>query len=148
MVGPNLNQVTIRRTDDWLMNWLEDPSAVKPGTLMPKFAWTEGDREALIAFLHQLAKPVDKDNLLKGGGSQAEIGEKLVKAYQCFACHAIAGEAGRALYPDLTTVKQRRDPDWEKSWLADPAKLKPQTFMPNFHLSPAEIDAIVSYLYR
>lgn len=56
--------------------------------------------------------------------------------------------AGRPLYPDLTTVKLRRTPAREKRWLAKPEALKPGTFMPNFHLSEADIDAIVAYLFQ
>lgn len=146
VVGPDLDQTTLRHSDEWLRLWLADPLTVKPRTLMPKFPLTKGERGAVITYLHGLAKPVAKDKLLALGGAKA--GEALITAYECFACHKVAGQPGRAIYPDLTTLKQRRDPDWEKTWLKDPAAVKPGTFMPNFRLSAEEIEAIVAYLYR
>lgn len=148
MVGPGLNQVTIRRTDEWLRNWLENPAAVKSGTFMPKFDWEDGEIEAVIAYLKQLAVPVDAGVILKGSGDGTKAGRVLIEAYQCYACHKVVDQPGRAMYPDLTTVKERRDASWEKIWLADPQKVKPGTFMPNFNLSEEAIKAIVDYLYK
>ena len=147
-VGPNLNQVALRRSEQWLLEWLNNPSAVKPGTLMPQFAWAPGEHEAVIAYLKQFAQPVDKAAILKRDGPTAAAGEALIRAYQCFACHKLAGEPGRALYPDLTTVKERHDQAWEKNWLKDPQAIKPGTFMPQFNFSEDEIEAIVAFLYR
>jgi cytochrome c2 len=148
MVGPDLNQVTIRRTDEWLRKWLENPAAVKPGTFMPKFDWEAGEIEAVIAYMKQLVVPVDAGALLKESGGGIKAGRVLIEAYQCYACHEVAEQPGRALYPDLTTVKGRRDAAWEKTWLTDPQQVTPGTFMPNFHLSEEAIRAIVDYLYK
>ncbi|MFN0318262.1 MAG: c-type cytochrome [Burkholderiales bacterium] len=144
-VGPDLNQVTLRRDTAWLMRWLENPSVLKPGTLMPAFAWELGERDAVIAYLRTFATPVDKTKLLARRGAKA--GRALIEAYQCFACHKVAEHPGRAIYPDLTNVGQRRDRAWERRWLAAPEAVIPGTFMPNFGLSSEEIEAIVSYLY-
>lgn len=147
-VGPDLNQVSIRRTEDWLLRWLADPAAMKPDTMMLTFDWQAGEREALIAYLRALAQPVDADAILARTGGGAAGGKALIEAYQCHACHKVAGEEGRALYPDLDTIAERRDAAWERRWLADPQAVKPGTFMPTFGFSDAEIDAIVEFLYR
>lgn len=148
MIGPELDQVTLRRSRDWIFRWLGDPARMKPGTLMPKFPWQTDEREALIAYLRQFAVPVDGPAIVKAKGRTPAAGEALVKAYRCQECHRVETAEGRPLYPDLTTVKQRRTPAWEKRWLAKPEALIPGTFMPNFHLSEAEIDAIVAYLFQ
>ncbi|MDF1589131.1 MAG: c-type cytochrome [Gammaproteobacteria bacterium] len=148
IVGPNLNQVTIRRDKQWLMDWLKDPATIKQGTLMPKFDWKPGDREAVIDYLASFATQVDGDAIIAQKGKDENAGKALIQAYQCAACHKVAGEPGRMLFPDLTTVKERRTPEWERNWLKDPQAIKPGTFMPNFHLSDDEIQAITSYLYR
>ncbi|MDT8310850.1 MAG: c-type cytochrome [Methylophaga sp.] len=148
IVGPNLNQVTIRRDKQWLMDWLDDPAAIKQGTLMPRFDWKPGDREAVIDYLASLATPVDGDAIIAQEGNGEKAGKALIQAYQCAACHKVADEQGRMMFPDLTTVKERRTPEWERNWLKDPQAIKPGTFMPNFHLSDDEIKAITSYLYR
>ena len=98
----------------------------------------------VIAYLISLQEPVDKS------GS----GEQLVKEYDCRACHKIGdiaqggleGPAWRDRFPDLTRVGGKIKPEWEKVWLKDPQKIRPGTYMPNFHLTDKEIDAIVKYL--
>jgi len=147
-VGPELDQVTLRRSRDWIFRWLGDPASMKPGTLMPKFPWQAGEREALVAYLRQFAVPVDGPAIVREKGRTPEAGEALVKAYGCRACHQVGTAAGRPLYPDLTTVRLRRTPAWEKRWLAKPDAIKPGTFMPDFHFSEGEIDAIVAYLFQ
>lgn len=147
-VGPELDQVTLRRSGDWVFRWLGDPASMKPGTLMPKFPWQAGEREALIVYLRQFAVPVDGPAIVKEKGRTPEAGETLVKAYGCRACHQVGTAAGRPLYPDLTTVRLRRTPAWEKRWLANPDAIKPGTFMPDFHFSEGEIDAIAAYLFQ
>ncbi len=130
------------------MDWLDEPGAIKQGTLMPRFDWKPGDREAVIDYLTTLATPVDSDAIIAREGKGEKGGKALIHAYQCAACHKVADEQGRMMFPDLTTVKDRRTPDWERNWLKDPQSIKPGTFMPNFDLSDEEIEAIISYLYR
>lgn len=114
LVGPNLNQVTVRRSDKWLLKWLIDPAAVKPGTLMPKFELDVGEREAIVSYLKQLATPVPSQAIFAEHGHNANAGKALIQAYQCFACHKILNQTGRMIYPDLLTVKERRTAKWEK----------------------------------
>lgn len=148
VVGPALDQVTLRRSPAWLARWLDDPARTRPGTLMPRFPWQPGDIEAMVAYLGRFATPVNGAALVEARGRTPETGANLVQAYGCGACHRVGTEAGRALYPDLTTLAARRSPAWERRWLADPEALIPGTFMPDFHLSEGEIEAIVVYLYR
>lgn len=62
-VGPDLTDFGSRttlaagmlaNTPENLAAWLRDPQGVKPGALMPKLPLSDGDVEALIAFLHSL----------------------------------------------------------------------------------------------
>lgn len=53
-VGPELNGVTSRYSEDWLRTWLQDPQAVRPGSRMPNFRFTEGEIGAVIEFLKTL----------------------------------------------------------------------------------------------
>lgn len=46
---PNLTHVKI--DEDYLRRWLHDPKAVKPGTEMPNLNLSDGEVEALVAFL-------------------------------------------------------------------------------------------------
>lgn len=62
-VGPNLTGVGSRttiaagmldNTDENLARWLENPVAVKPGSLMPNYNLTKEEIEALVAYLRGL----------------------------------------------------------------------------------------------
>ena len=144
-VGPILNYVGLRREEEWLRRWVADPQEVKPGTKMPKFDFTPQELEALVGFFGRMTKTVDSDPILAGSDPPAGKGEKLFQAYDCLACHRI-GREGRFVGPDLTWVGLRKTPAWERLWLHDPAAFKSDTFMPNFHLSAREIDALTAYL--
>lgn len=148
MVGPALDQVMLRRPKDWLRKWLSDPAAMKPGTLMVEFDWSEEEFRAIFAYLAQFQTPVDGAAILAHEKNTARAGEMLIEAYQCGACHKVTDQSGRPIYPELTTVKDRRTPEWEKQWLKDPQLVKPGTFMPTFGFSAEEINAIVDYLYQ
>jgi nitric oxide reductase subunit C len=50
-VGPALDGVGSRRDAEYLNRWLRDPSAVKPGTQMPKLPLEEGQIAELVTFL-------------------------------------------------------------------------------------------------
>jgi mono/diheme cytochrome c family protein len=77
---------------------------------------------------------------------------------QCIACHAIQGVANATndAGPNLTHLQSRdcmvgcildpHNPDDLRRWLEDPAALKEGAKMPNYHLTPDEIDALVAYL--
>jgi mono/diheme cytochrome c family protein len=75
-------------------------------------------------------------------------GEQVVQQYNCRDCHRIGGE-GALKAPNLAGVTLRiNDPVHVtlRLWLQNPKAVKPNTAMPNFHLSGSEIDAILAYL--
>jgi len=53
-VGPALAGVGNRLTAGWIYRWLQDPEAVRPGTLMPNFNLKEDEARDLAAFLMTL----------------------------------------------------------------------------------------------
>ncbi|MBI3757308.1 MAG: cytochrome c, partial [Deltaproteobacteria bacterium] len=38
-VGPDLSNIGLRRSQDWLVRWLEDPTLFRPSSGMPGFTW-------------------------------------------------------------------------------------------------------------
>ncbi len=74
----------------------------------------------------------------------------------CIACHAIRGTPAAAVGgPDLTHFASRDcfagctlevNEDNLRRWLADPGAVKAGALMPDYQLSPEEIDALVAYL--
>lgn len=144
-VGAILNQVGLRRDREWLIRWLKDPAAMKPGTAMPKVELPNNELNKLIDELLRISRPVDAKKILSETALPEKAGEKLMRAYDCYACHRIGNE-GRFVGPDLTWINFRKSAVWERNWLKNPETFKPGTFMPNFHLTDPELDAIVAYL--
>lgn len=144
-VGPDLTNLGLRRSKEWLVRWLEDPTLFRPSSGMPGFSWkSEQEIHDIIAYLDTFKQPVDKEKILKEK-NLIKAGEKLVKAYDCRACHKI-GTGGIDIYPDLTHIGRKLRPEWDKKFLKNPADWDPFTYMPNFNLSDREINAIVAYL--
>lgn len=145
-VGPILNVVGLRRTADWLDAWLQDPNAVKPGTKMPKFPFTDEERRLAVSYLSKLKRPLRTGEILASDGTAEEKGARLFADYDCYACHRIADQ-GRFVGPDLTWVGLRKPQDWERIWLADPPGFKPDTFMPDFHIPEPAVESLAAFLH-
>ena len=145
-VGPVLNQVGRRRSEDWIRRWLTNPQAVKPGTKMPTFVFTPAEFEEVVAHLSRMSMPVDRDGILAGPGSLEDKGRALFQGYDCYACHRVGSE-GRFVGPDLTWVGTRKTEAWERRWLHDPAAFTPGTFMPNFRLTDGEVEALAAFVH-
>ncbi len=75
----------------------------------------------------------------------------------CVACHAIGGvtESPRNVGPDLTHFASREtfagalfetNEANLAAWIDDPSAVKPGSLMPDYNLSPEQIDAVVAYL--
>jgi len=145
-VGPILNQIANRRSEEWLRTWFKDPNSIKSGTKMPNFQFSEPELDALLAYLLKMKRDVDGDAILRKYKDPAKAGEALFEALDCYACHRI-GDQGRFVGPNLTWIGVRKSREWEATWLKDPTAYKPATFMPNFHLSSAEIEALTAFLH-
>ena len=145
LVGPDLTNVLLRRSKERLVRWLEDPTLFRPSSGMPIFAWnSQQEIYDIIAYLDTLKTPVNSREILKEK-NPVKAGERLVRAYDCRACHTIV-DGGIDIYPNLTHAGKKLRPEWDKAFLKDPQAWDPYTFMPNFYLSDEEIEAIVSYI--
>jgi cytochrome c oxidase subunit 2 len=83
--------------------------------------------------------------------SEADYGQALFSAKGCASCHHHAAVAASGLgegssFPDLTTY--RWTADYLRTWLKDPAAIKPATDMPNLGLKRDEIEALIAFLAR
>lgn len=145
-VGPILNMVGLRRSSEWIDTWLKEPNAVKPGTKMPKFPFTEEERKLAVDYLTKMKRPLRTAEIVDQGKPPAETGRELFLDYDCLACHRI-GDEGRFVGPDLTWVGIRKPEDWERIWLTSPPAFKPDTFMPDFHLPQEAVRPLAAYLH-
>ncbi len=92
-----------------------------------------------------IARPRWYLNLTKRVEISPETGAALVEKYECRKCHIVGGQG--ALYaPNLDKSITYLTNEALTTWLADPRAMRPNTPMPNFHLSDSEIQAILLYL--
>lgn len=105
-----------------------------------------------FALRDQLPQPVlaESEAVALSAIAPEAVGEALFVAKGCIQCHTNDNVTMAAnlfeIGPDLTFVK--RPSEYLKAWLADPTSLKPDTQMPNLHLSAAEIDTLVAFLQQ
>lgn len=80
--------------------------------------------------------------LLKQDQKQILEGKKLFQQYNCIACHQIYGLGGY-IGPDLTTAwsDKHRGEAYMRAML-----LSGGSRMPNFHFTPPQVEALLSYL--
>ena len=74
-------------------------------------------------------------------------GRKDLAIRGCTGCHVIPGIAPPDHAPELDGLRDKVKPDWVRAWLANPAKIDARHKMPTFRLAPAEIEALVAYLW-
>jgi mono/diheme cytochrome c family protein len=164
---------------NWHLQHLTHAETVSPGTAMPDFDFEPADARALALLLLSWRRQSFPPRYLPGPATAetagtpkaprqpaaapeiagAEKGREIFLTRGCNSCHGVG--AGTVIGPDLKAVGTRRDADWLRRWLADPAAMIraypdlgswPAGYggivMPNQNLSTTEIDALVTYLEK
>ena len=134
-----------RRDPEWLAGHLADPEVIAPGVRpVPKGGPARGDIRAMVSYLRTLrAEPLPPD------ADPDAPAAALVFARSCSFCHRMDGEGGTA-GPDLSHIGVRRDAEWLREWIRDPARIDVVASMPAFNrrLSDDDIGALSGYLSR
>ena len=73
-------------------------------------------------------------------------GRKLFYAMNCYGCHKIDGMSEGTLGPDLTEVGHKFKIDYLWESIVEPRANLATSFMPNFHLADADVEALVIFL--
>ena len=148
--APLLSNLGERHTPEFLLAWIQDPHAFRPGSLMPKVfpgdvAKPDARAVDLAAYLAAqgtpaASKPIEPAQAALGGALFANLG--------CIACHTepgvAAADAGQRIPLAHVTAKWR--PAALVDYLKDPAKTYRATGMPNFRLSDTEASQLAAYL--
>jgi cytochrome c2 len=161
---------------DWHVQHLTHAETVSPGTAMPDFDFEPAEARALALLLLSWRRQSFPPRYLPGASAAvavaapkpapaapppevagAEAGRQVFVTRGCVSCHGVG--AGTVIGPDLKGVSGRRDADWLRRWLADPAATLraypdlatwPAQYgnivMPNQNLSTREIEALLGYL--
>jgi ubiquinol-cytochrome c reductase cytochrome b subunit len=143
-VGPNLATAREHKNAAWMIKHFKNPNQVVPGSNMPPILLSDAKLNALASFLLKLtpenadATASVPDNLVRGA--------QIYEAQGCGNCHMVNG-AGAKLGPPLNGLSHRRNQPWVEQHFANPAALSPGSIMPPAQFSPADMHAIVNYLF-
>lgn len=162
VVGPPLDHVVTRRNEDWLMSHFRDPSTTSPGSVMPRFGFSDAEAASLILFLHQ----VHEEGPVTAETTPESRGAMLYKRYGCRGCHGANGSGGvfnrnsesGEQVPPLLYVKEGYTRDELRDRIRDGVptvgKLEPEGPAPPLvmagfgdRLSDGQIDDLISYLF-
>jgi mono/diheme cytochrome c family protein len=164
-IGPALDDVGLRRAPEWMIQHFRDPQAVSPGTVMPRFGFTEAEARALTDFLVHLRdqKVAFSIPALMG---PVERGREVFAKYGCIGCHGPDGKGGvpnpnaktAEQVPALTNVADGyTKPELKKLIFngqreiasLDPKRPAPPLYMPAWGSTIKEIEAddLVAFLF-
>ena len=164
-VGPALDDVGLRRTPEWMVQHFRDPQSVTPGSVMPKFGFTETEAKALTDFLMHL-REYKIASSLPSLLSPMERGHEVFRKYGCAGCHGQEAKGGvpnpnsktSELVPDLLKVaegytkaelKTRIMNGQREIAVLDPKRPPPPLYMPAWGntIPEAQINDLVEYLF-
>jgi mono/diheme cytochrome c family protein len=164
-VGPVLDDVALRRKPEWMMQHFRDPQSVSPGSVMPRFGFTEAEARALTEFLLHLR---DQQVALSIPSfmSPGDRGREVFRKYGCAGCHGPEGKGGvpnrnaktAQQIPALTYVGDSYTKAELKKFILngqrdiaplDPNQPPPPLYMPAWGstIKDAEADDLVAYLF-
>lgn len=145
MDAPSFKGIGARRGFAWMAKWISDPSAVRPGTAMPKMFHgpeAQANSEAIAAYLASLGGDVPA---AKGG--DAEVGKALYEKLLCSACHNPPdGAENVPTKISQKQVKAKFKPGALAAFLQKPAEHFAWIRMPDFHLSAEEASNLSAFL--
>lgn len=145
-IGPNLNVLGRKVYAEWVPLWLKDPHAFRPATKMPNMLLPDTERQAISAYLLQVANSPAAGATSPGfPAAEVAAGKELFETVGCQACHSVHGR-GSNFAPDLSRVGEKVRPSYLVEWLRDPARIQPGATMPNLRLSDSEIRQLAAYL--
>ena len=167
--GPDLFYAGNKYRKEWLESWLQKPQRIRPAgefygdhikpgakgdeidpsTLTDHVALSHEDAEAVANELMKL-KPHDdliaKEKIDNGTVSR-QMGEMAFdKFLGCMACHRIEADYGGLSGPEVYTAGKRLQPEFIASYIRSPQAWDPKIWMPNKHVTDANIQKLVHYL--
>jgi len=164
-IGPALDDVGLRRSPEWMVQHFRDPQTVSPGTVMPRFGFTEAEARALTEFLLHL-RDQKMALTLPSLMSPVERGREVFRTYGCVGCHGPEGKGGvpnpnaktAEQVPALIYVADGYTRGELKKLVVngqreitplDPKRPPPPLYMPAWGatIKEAEIDDLVEYLF-
>lgn len=171
--GPPLTNIFHKARPSWILAKLRDPKH-HPAARMPDFGFSDEDALDVMAYLESIAEPspppatqwpawADKDLEDLDDDELAEMfdlvdrGKAVWGNARCTICHTVYGPGGKLVGGfvdlrvggiDLQIAATKLKRDWLYRWLEEPKAYFPETLMPRFRFTDAEVKALVEYILR
>ena len=170
--APDLEISSQRLRPDWIVQWLQAPQKLVPGTKMPTYfegpdsgpdEILGGDETkqvyAIVEYILSLSPAREESSAYAAAkkrhpGATRAWGAKLMSELNCAGCHDFGGmherlEAGPPLAHEGSRVLRK----WLVEYLKNPFQIRPIGYaegryarMPNFRLTNEEAEALVQFL--
>ena len=167
--GPDFFYAGNKYREEWLVEWLQKPTRIRPAgefyenhikpgarhdevdtaTLKDHVALSKADAVAVAAELMKLKAHDDliAREKIDPGTISKQMGEMAFdKFLGCIACHRIEPDYGGLSGPELYTAGKRLQPEFIASYIRSPQAWDPLIWMPNKHVTDANIQKLVHYL--
>lgn len=168
--GPDLFYAGNKYQEAWMKAWLQKPTRIRPAGMFyadhvkPGPKGDEIDTSGLITHpslsaadaeevTESLMKRKALSNLIQAGeyhpGTISKsMGEMMFDKFRgCLACHEIEPGYGGLSGPEVYTAGKRLQEDYLISYMRNPQAWDPKIFMPNRHLTDADLQKFVHYFH-
>ena len=146
--APPLDALAVKTGGEWLQRWLADPRAVDLNAKMPNFQLTQQDIRDLSHYLFSRPVPPELRRAVEAAAAEppgvSAQGKTLFAESRCISCHTVDGK-GNGSAPELGKIGSRATRGWLIAFLRDPHAFDPQTRMPQYGFSDADVRNIVAY---
>lgn len=167
--GPDLYYAGDKFQRDWLVRWLQHPTAIRPGGVFYRNVVKDGpkgdsiddamlpkhpalpDAEAKAVADALMSMHGASAHILKGAAPKSAAGGRIgqlffAKLRGCAACHQSGAGVGGISGPELYDAGVRLQPDYIYSYTKDPQAFDPHVWMPHLDLSKRDLDRLTGYL--
>jgi len=149
--APILSNVGNRVLPEYLIPFLSDPHATKPGTTMPNVlaAKSASEKSEIAQEIAHFLASTGKVTKQGVGAEAIKAGEELYHSIGCVACHDPQNsDAHIATSIPLGNLGEKYSVSGLKNFIKNPLHIRPSGRMPQFNLDKNEAHQIAAYLLR
>lgn len=138
----------------YIQTKLTNPAAVTPAPRMPRFTFSDADRDDVTTAVLSMAGPaipnqpqrtvVERSHSnFRPDGAAGQLYDK----FRCSTCHTFRGNGG-TLAPDLSYEGSRSQREWLVRFLMNPQTIRPSLTvrMPRFSMTRADAETLADYI--
>ena len=136
---PLLNTQGKKVQPDWLLNWFQNISMIRPHlqVRMPSYDFTHEEWNSVISYFQSkdgLSLKYENPHNFSKATNSYKAGEKIQEEGACINCHFYGEMKPRqdalTWAPNLVLTKERLRPEWLIDWFNNPQTIMPGTTMP------------------